>query len=449
MAKGKNVVKSTQGMLKLLFIIALVVAWMIAIMTIINDDTIEQQMKLIQEGDLLLEDELYVRAADKYVKAIRNYKTEMNEELEEKLLYIYKDGNLVSQYDELQEQRISEGKAKVEEYIYYAGRLVKEGKVSRAMPILAEGEKQYDNEELTALYESVKYENTVKDFVTTTMKMPGINWIIPAFDGTNWGYINKGDSVILNFKYEETFPFTGSYTVVKKDGGYIVIDTSGNKMAIDKLGLDKIVSMVGDKIVGIKNDKYYLFTKFFEPITMEGFENGYEGIYLNDNGLILIKDAGKWAIYSSSMEPITEFIFEDVVENSRGQIYTNSNAVVKDSKGYYIINDKGQAYFEDRFLEMKGYEGGIVAFKDESQKWGFVNISATEIIKPQYEDAMSFSHHLGAIKYGGEWGYVNRYNTMIIKNDYEEVMPFLNGSALVKNSRGIYSIITLKYYASF
>lgn len=449
MAKGKNVVKSTQGNLKLLFIVALIAAWAIAIITVTSDDTAEQQMKLVQEGDLLLEDELYVRAAEKYVMAINNYPTDKNEELEEKLLYIYKDGKLKTKYEDMVEQRIAVGKAKVEEYIDYCGTLIKEGSIAKAMPLLKAGEDQFDNEELTALYESVKYENRVRSLVTTTVGMPDSSWLIPAFDGTKWGYVNNNDSVVLKFKYDEVFPFSEGYAVVKLDGSYILIDTSANKMAIDKIGLDKVVSMAGNKIVGVKDGKYYLLSKYFEPINVEGFENGFEGIYLNDNGLVVVKSGGKWAIYSASMEPVTEFIFDDVAVNSRGQVFTSTNAVVKDAGGYFTINDKGQAYFADRFLEMKGYEGGIVAFRDESGKWGYVNTSAKIIVEPQYEDAMSFSNHLGAVKKGEKWGYINRYNTMIIENEYEEVIPFLSGSALVKKPSGIYSIITLKYSASF
>lgn len=449
MAKGKNVVKSTQGTLRLLFIVAVVIAWAVTVITITSNKDEEEQMKLIQAGDLLLEDELYVRAAEKYAESINKYSTERNAELEEKLLYIYKDGNLRSQYEDLVKERIAQGKAKENEYIDYCGSLIKKGSISKAIPLLKAGEDQYDNEELTALYESVKYENRIRDFVTTTMKIPGSNWLIPAFDGTKWGYVNSSDSVVLNFKYDEAYPFAGGYAVVKIDGGYILIDTSGNKMAIDKVGLDEVVSMVGNKIAGIKDGRYYLFSKYFEPINIEGYENGFEEIYLNDNGLVVVKSGGKWAIFSSAMEPVTEFVFEDVGVNSRGQVFTNSSAVVKDANGYYIINDKGQAYFAERFLEMKGYEGGIVAYKDESGLWGYVNTSAKIIVEPQYEDAQSFSHHLGAVKYGGEWGYINRYNTMIIESKYDEAMPFLTGKALVKDSRGIYSVITLKYYESF
>lgn len=449
MAKGKNVVKSTQGNLKLLFIIVLIIAWAMVIITITGDNSEEEQMKLVRAGELLLEDELYVRAAEKYAKAINDYSTDINDELEEKLLYIYKDGNLKAQYEDLVEQRILDGKAKAEEYIDYCTTLIQKGSIAKAMPLLKKGEEQYDNEELTALYESVKYQRSIRDLVCTTLKTPSSNWLIPAFDGTKWGYVDNRDSVVIEFKYEEAYPFAGDYAVVKIDGGYILIDKSCNKMAIDKVGLDEMVSMAGSKIVGIKDGKYYLFSEYFEPIIVEGHESGFEGIYLNDNGLIVAKSGGKWAIFSSSMEPVTEFIFDDVVVNSRNQVFTKKGAVVKDAGGYYIVNEEGKAYFEKRFQEIKGYEGGLIAAKDESGKWGFIDGTATYIIEPQYEDAMSFSHHLGAVKYAGKWGYINRYNTMIVENDYEEVMPFLSGSALVKDSSGIYSIITLKYHESF
>ena len=258
MAKGKNVVKSTQGTLKILFIIAVAIAWAMVIVTITGNDAEEEQMKLIQAGDILLEDELYVRAAEKYAKAIREYSTDKNDDLEEKLLHIYQDGNLKEQYEELIEQRIETGRAKTEEYIDYCRVLVQQGNITKAMPMLKKGEEQHDNKELTALYESVKYENYVKDLVCTTLKIPSDNWLIPAFDGNCWGYVDNRDSVVIDFKYEEAHPFAGNYAVVKTDGIYILIDKNGNKMAVDKVGIEKVVSMVGSKIVGIKDILYSL-----------------------------------------------------------------------------------------------------------------------------------------------------------------------------------------------
>lgn len=449
MAKGKNIVKSTQGMLRLLLVVIMVIAWVVAITTLLGNNEEEMQMELIQSADILLEDELYVRAAEKYVKAINSYTTDKNEELEVKLLSIYKEGNLTEEYRELIENRIESKKASPEEYISYASELLNRGTMTKAVKILAAGEEQYDDAELTRLYESVKYTTTIKDLDSATVKTPSTSWIMPTFDGEKWGYISSDGDLMIDFRYEEALSFAGSYTVVKENGVYIVIDQKGNKIAIDKKGLDEVTSMVGSKIAGVKDGRYYLFNQYFEQVMVEDYENGFEGICLNDNGLVVAKSGGKWAVFSADMEPVTEFIYDDVVLNSRGQVFTDKSAVVKDAGGYFIINHEGKAYFETRFAELKGLEGGLIAFSEENGKWGFINGSGNIIVEPQYEDAYSFSQHLGAVKYAGKWGFINRYNTMAIEAEYESVIPFLKGKSLVTDSFGNYKVITLKYQEVF
>lgn len=445
MAKGKNIVKSTQGTLKLLFIVTMIIAWLVAITTFLGKSAEELQVELIQSAESLLEDGLYVRAAEKYVEAVNRYSTEKNDELEAQLLRVYKEGNLLEEYHELLEDRVENKKATVEEYISYGQEMIDTGATSRAVKMLAIGEEMYNDVTLTKLYESVKYENSVKALNSEIVEIPSSSWIMPVCNGEKWGYIESDGDLLIDFKYEEVLDFAGDYTVAKADGEYIVIDQRGNKIAIDKNGVDEVTAMVGNKIAAVKGGRHFLFNRYFEPVVLEDYPDGFEGIYLNDNGLVVAKAGGKWAVFSSNMKPITEFIYDDVVLNSRGQVFTDNSAVVKDANGYFAINHEGKTYFETRFAKMKGFEGGLIAFSNGDGKWGFVNSSAEVIVQPQYEDAYSFSQQLGAVKYAGKWGFINRYDTMVIEAEYENAMPFLDGKSLVTDSLGIHKIIKLRY----
>lgn len=449
MAKTKNKIKSTKRLLTFLLLIATFAGWGIASTFLLGKSQDELQTEMIQEADALLKDGLYVRAAEGYKSAIDKYKTEKNESLESKLLNIYKEGNLISEYVDLQEERIGKMKATPEEYVLYCSELIEKGQENKAVSILAAGEEQFDHEALTKLYESVKYANRIKDLDSQIIKTRASSWIMPTSDGKKWGYIDSEGRILLENKYEDAVSFAGNYTVVKENDVFIVIDQRGNKIAIDKNGMEEVCSMIGNKIVGQKKGRYYMFNHYFEPIILSGFEKGFEDICLNDNGILMIKNNKKWAIYSSDYEPITDFIFTDIVLNSKGQVFEGNSGVVKDEKGYFIINKEGQAYSDKKFLNMKGNEGGLIAFRDEKGKWGYVSGQGEVIVKPAYEDACSFSYHLGAVKYAGKWGYINRYNTMIIEAEYEEASPFLGGKALVKDSFDTYKVITLKYQDVF
>lgn len=449
MAKGKNIVKTTVRTLTLLLIGAVIICWGIAIPNVLGEDPEKLQNQLVQEAETLIKDGLYVRGAQNYVQAINQYFTKNNEKLEERLLTIYKEGNLLAEYYDLLESRIENKKALVEEYISYGSELVESGSLAKAVTILAQGEELYDDTKLTELYESIKYISSIKEMDSETLSTPGTSWIIPSYDGNKWGFIDSSGDLILDFKYEEAIGFSGNYTVVKEEGTYLVIDRRGNRIAVDKRGLDQITNMVGNLLVGVKDGRYYLFSQYFDLINIEGYENGFEGMYLNDNGLLVVKNNGKWAIFSQNLEPVTEFVYEEVVVNSRNQIFTDSSAVVKDAGGYFVINSEGVGYSEKRFKQMKGLEEGLIAFAQEDGKWGFVNGVGEVIVEPKFEDAFSFSQHLGAVKYAGKWGFINRYGTMIMEAEYESVSPFYRGMSLAKDSQGRYKVITLKYQEVF
>ena len=62
--------------------------------------------------------------------------------------------------------------------------------------------------------------------------------------------------------------------------------------------------------------------------------------------------------------------------------------------------------------------GDWVAYQDNSGKWGFVSLEGEVMIKPEYEEALSFSNDLAAVKKDGAWGFINHANKMVIENKY-------------------------------
>ena len=152
---------------------------------------------------------------------------------------------------------------------------------------------------------------------------------------------------------------------------------------------------------------------------------------------------------SSDMEPVTDYLFADVAVNSKGKVFSGSYAMVKDERGYCLINQDGEALYEERFADAKGFEGGLCAVADANGKWGFANDNGEIIVDFQYGDACSFSSNLAAVEYGGFWGYINRYNKMIIEPKYVAAYPFVNNCAIAETEIGNYEILTLRYFELF
>lgn len=440
MARKSNLVKRTKNNINLLVVVIVVLGWLCTIISLFNNSEEKEQNALVQGAESLLEDKLYVRAVNNYKAALNDYHTDKNLEIQNKLLAVYLEAGMMEEYYDLIEVRMEDGTALPEEYIALANMYIANKSYTKAIPVLQSGIAIYQNEEMIQMQESIIYEYRVRTINATELVYPTKSWIIPIFDGTNWGYMTRDGALVLECIYEEAIPFEAGYAVVKLNGVYTLIDQNGYWNAIDKNQLDLVTDISDTAIVGVKDGKYQIYSRTFQLLSEEVYEN----IYLNDNGLYVVQQDGKWAILSSKLEKITDFIFTDVAVNSRGEVFTGDYAMVKDADGYFLITTDGAALYTTRFADAKGFEGGLCAVANENNKWGFANGSGEIIVAYQYTNAHGFSSNLAAVEYAGKWGYINRYNDMIIEAEYAEAYPFMEGSAITKTNLGTYDVLTLK-----
>lgn len=445
MAKKGNIVKRTKSDIILLVIVLLVISWISAVIHFTVDREKNEQLALIEGAQVFLQDKLYIRAVNNYKTALDEYDTEENARLETELVALYLEAGMMEDYYELIEERIEKGTATENEYLALADMYIEEQSNARAISVLQNGITQYQNEEMIQKRETIIYENRVRAINLPKLEQPAANWMIPAFDGEHWGYVSYDGGVILDFIYEEATPFCNGYAVVKLDGVYTLIDENGYWNAIDKIGLESVTDISASAVVGMKGGKYQIYTRTFQLMSEEVFD----AIYMNDNGLYVVQKNGKWAILSQDLEPVTDYIFTDVAVNSKGKVFDGVYAVVKDEKGYCLIDEAGEPLYEERFENAKGFEGGLYAVADLNGKWGFANEKAEMIIDYQYVDAHSFSCKLAAVEYGGSWGYINRYNDLVIDAVYVHAYPFIEGIAMAETEQGSYEMLTLKHFELF
>lgn len=445
MAKKGNIVSRTKGNLVLVVLALLAMIWLCAISVLTDNSEEEEQLALINTAKTYLEDDLYVKAVEKYKTAIKNYNTEHNEILEIELLLIYLEAGMLEDYYSFITERIGKGTATEEEYVALGRHYIQNGSARNAFNVLQPGIKKFSSEEMIQMQEQILYEYKDKEIESGTLRQPSDEWLIPDFNGEKWGYLAFDGSVSLDYIYDEVTNFIGGLAVVKLDGVYTVIDTNGYWNAVDKNALDAVTDISSLAIIGVKDGKYQVYSKALKNIADVQFDE----LYANDNSTFMAKKDGKWAILSKQLEPITEYKFTDVVLNSQGKVFKEGYAMVKDEAGYFLINKAGEEMYSTRYAHAKGYEGGHCAVADANGNWGFANLKGELIVDYQYEDAKSFSDRLAAVQTDGKWGYINQYNDIKIDAKYEDAFPFVEGSALAKNDEGFYELITLRYYDYF
>lgn len=445
MAKKNNLVGGAKAKISLILIAGMAAGWGISGYTVVLQNSVRKQNAMVEKAEEFIPDKLYIRAANQYKEALKAYSTKNNLTYERRLLDIYAEGGMTEEYADLVDDRIEAKTALVDEYLSRAETLIEEESIKRAIRYLQQGIEIYGDSQLVDLCESVKYQYNTNGTDYQEGKLPSENWIIPMWNGEKWGYTGKNGRTNIEFEYDDATRFSGDYAVVKIDGVYTLIDQNGYWNAVDKNGLDQVIDIAGDKIIGVKDGKYGIYSNMFERLN----EEDYEDAHLNDNGMVVVKKDGKWAVLDGNMKNVTDFELTDVAVNSRGQVFSGKYAVVADGNGYFLIDQKGKACYEKRFPNAKGYEGGYYAVSDSDGNWGFADEAGENVIPCQYVDAYSFSDQTAAVQYAGKWGYINQYGNMVINAEYSEALPFLNGKAFAYDDQGNIEVLELKYFELF
>lgn len=445
MAKKNNLVGGAKAKISLILIAGMAAGWGISGYTVVLQNSVRKQNAMVEKAEEFIPDKLYIRAANQYKEALKAYSTKNNLTYERRLLDIYAEGGMTEEYADLVDDRIEAKTALVDEYLSRAETLIEEESIKRAIRYLQQGIEIYGDSQLVDLCESVKYQYNTNGTDYQEGKLPSENWIIPMWNGEKWGYTGKNGRTNIEFEYDDATRFSGDYAVVKIDGVYTLIDQNGYWNAVDKNGLDQVIDIAGDKIIGVKDGKYGIYSNMFERLN----EEDYEDAHLNDNGMVAVKKDGKWAVLDGNMKNVTDFELTDVAVNSRGQVFSGKYAVVADGNGYFLIDQKGKACYEKRFPNAKGYEGGYYAVSDSDGNWGFADEAGENVIPCQYVDAYSFSNQTAAVQYAGKWGYINQYGNMVINAEYSEALPFLNGKAFAYDDQRNIEVLELKYFELF
>ena len=445
MAKKNNLVGGAKVKISLMLIAGMAAGWGICGYAVVLQNSVRKQNAMVEKAEEFIPDKRYIRAANQYKEALKAYSTKNNLTYERRLLDIYAEGGMTEEYADLVDDRIEAKTALVDEYLSRAETLIEEESIKRAIRYLQQGIEIYGDSQLVDLCESVKYQYNTNGTDYQEGKLPSENWIIPMWNGEKWGYTGKNGRTNIEFEYDDATRFSGDYAVVKIDGVYTLIDQNGYWNAVDKNGLDQVIDIAGDKIIGVKDGKYGIYSNMFERLN----EEDYEDAHLNDNGMVVVKKDGKWAVLDGNMKNVTDFELTDVAVNSRGQVFSGKYAVVADGNGYFLIDQKGKACYEKRFPNAKGYEGGYYAVSDSDGNWGFADEAGENVIPCQYVDAYSFSNQTAAVQYAGKWGYINQYGNMVINAEYSEALPFLNGKAFAYDDQGNIEVLELKYFELF
>lgn len=284
------------------------------------------------------------------------------------------------------------------------------------------------------------------------------------------GYYNgvKGIYVERTCVYDRIYDFSGSYAVYEQAGkkgvigldGKAVIEAVYDEVAFNDRDLQDISVKDGAECFFV-NEKGYKTKEPEEPYTSMGMisqsrivaeKNGRYGYldkkfaektdFIYDSatplygGIGAVKQGDRWALINRKGELVTEFIYDEVVQNSKGICSVNKMIAVRQGNAFFFVNEKGERLSENTYEAAKAFEAEDLCAVCVNGKWGYIDQSEQMVIECSYEDARSFTNGYAAVMKNGIWGYIDRDNYMTISPVFDDaglmtesgVAPVCHGS---------------------
>ena len=293
--------------------------------------------------------------------------------------------------------------------------------------------------------------------------------IIPYRSGEKWGYTDRDKNILVETKYQQTFPFLGNVGKVKLDDQYGLIDRNGKEILPpiyeeigsfatgtflnsdgtctvyqqDKCGL---VSCYGDVLAEVAYDseqeamaaaekkgwKGTVLPDFYPNIPAHTLK-GIEAIKGFHQGIAPYKQGGKWGLISDTGDEVLHPMYDDIMP------IENDTWPFQHQGRWGLLHLRGEVALKPNFDETRGFCNGQAACRD-GDRWGAVDQTGQWMVAPIYEELGEYRCGMSAAQKDGAFGFVDEKGKVVLDFQYQDVMDFVNDRCGVFENEFIYYI---------
>lgn len=260
--------------------------------------------------------------------------------------------------------------------------------------------------------------------------------------GGEYGYIKQSGKYLIAPRYEQASFFMNECAAVQEDGVWQIVNSLGFRVALPSEPVDSMSMMIGGKISISVGGKYgYTDSGLKVPDELP-----YDYASTFKNGVAAVEKGGKWALIDASEQPLTEFIFDQIVLDEYDSCINSGVVfVLKDGK-YYMMNAEGAKISNQAFDQVQPFADGGLAAVCIDGMWGFADQTGAIVIEPQYEGARSFGADLGGVCIDGKWGYINKSGEIRVECRFEDCLPFNSSGIAAVKENGSWKYVQLLGY---
>ncbi|WP_342476313.1 WG repeat-containing protein [Paenibacillus sp. FSL H7-0350] len=252
--------------------------------------------------------------------------------------------------------------------------------------------------------------------------------------------IMKNNTVLVPFKgIFEKLGFNVSYDSASKT-------ISGQKTGTTiKLVINQNTAWINDTPTILQVAPQIIDGATFVPLRFIGEASGLDVKWYGDSQIVSlyskqnlfpVSRGGKFGYIDAEGKIVIDYQtrFTDAYAFNEGLAIVYSNA-----KFDGFINQQGNKVIpKGNYYDAKEFSEGLAAYRTLKtatdfavSNYGYMDLTGTSVIKPQFKKANNFSEGLAAVQVGSGYGYINSSGKIVIKAQYNSAEDFSEGAALV------------------
>ncbi|SHF34179.1 WG repeat-containing protein [Pedobacter caeni] len=233
---------------------------------------------------------------------------------------------------------------------------------------------------------------------------------------------------LLPFKFKRTSEFPGFFVngrakIYTKSGKYGYINPSG-KLAIDTIY--RVAAEFSDSLVFVARKGFYGFIDV-NGKEMLPVDRKYMVTLPFKNGVAVVSDGKKYGAINKKGALIISLDFDEIEAFEEG--FAIARKTREGLSG--VIDATGKFVVEPKYSVLASISEGLIAFCDESEKWGFIDLKGNVVIKPKYSNVGDFHEGMAYVENeDSKVGYIDRKGKQIIDFKFDTALDFSEGLAV-------------------